>query len=82
MKLYHVQIQQDGKWFVGRVLERPGVITQGRSLDELVLMLRDAIQLMWDERDVQLELIVPNKALLPATQRRRVPSKRAASTAA
>lgn len=59
MKLYHVQIAQEDKWFVGRVLEREGVTTQGRSLDELVFMLRDAIKLMWGETDVQLELLVP-----------------------
>ena len=46
MKLYHVEVIQDEGWYVGRVLERPGVTTQGRSLDELVCMLRDAIGLM------------------------------------
>jgi len=59
MNLYHVKVEQEGKWFVGRVLERAGITTQGRSLDELVFMLRDAIELMWNESDVQLELIVP-----------------------
>jgi predicted RNase H-like HicB family nuclease len=59
MKLYHVQVEQDEDWLVGRVLEREGVTTQGRSLDELVFMLRDAISLMWNEKNVHLELIVP-----------------------
>jgi len=58
MKLYHVSVQRENKWYIGRVLERPGVTTQGRSLDELVDMLRDAIKLMWSEVDVQLELIL------------------------
>jgi len=62
MKLYHVQVEQEGGWFIGRVLERNGITTQGRSLDELVFMVRDAIKLMWSENDVQLELIVPSKA--------------------
>lgn len=59
MKLYHVPVEQEDNWFVGRVLERPGVTTQGRTLDELVFMVRDAIAAMWDEKDVQLELILP-----------------------
>jgi predicted RNase H-like HicB family nuclease len=59
MKLYHVAVEQEDDWFVGRVLERPGITTQGQSLDELVYMVRDAIREMWDERQVQLELILP-----------------------
>jgi predicted RNase H-like HicB family nuclease len=57
LKAYHVELAQGEGWYIGRVLERPGVTTQGRSLDELVFMVRDAIELMWGERDVQLELI-------------------------
>lgn len=69
MKPYHVSVQREGKWYIGRVLERAGVTTQGRSLDELVDMLRDAIQLMWSEVDVQLELILsPDRA---TTKRKR-----------
>ncbi|MFA7238297.1 MAG: type II toxin-antitoxin system HicB family antitoxin [Phycisphaeraceae bacterium] len=59
MKLYHVAVEQEDDWFVGRVLERPGITTQGQSLDELVYMVQDAIREMWDERQVQLELILP-----------------------
>jgi predicted RNase H-like HicB family nuclease len=59
MKVYHVSVEQEDEWFVGHVLEREGVTTQGRSLDELVFMVRDAIELMWNEKDVHLELIVP-----------------------
>lgn len=58
MKLYHVAIKQGEGWYVGRVLERPGVNTQGRTLDELVFMVRDAIKELWNESDVSLELVV------------------------
>lgn len=61
VKVYHVELTQDDDWYIGRVLERPGVTTQGRSLDELVYMVRDAINLMWGERNVQLELIASPK---------------------
>ena len=70
-KLYHVLIEQEDDWFIGRVLEREGVTTQGRSLDELVFMLRDAIFLMWREKDVQLELLVPGKAVTSFERRKK-----------
>jgi predicted RNase H-like HicB family nuclease len=77
MKLYHVQVAQEDEWFIGRMLELEGITTQGRSLDELVFMVRDAIALMWNERDVQLELIVPQKARTTFERKRRLtrPSK-------
>ena len=63
MKLYHVAVHREDRWYIGRVLERPGVTTQGRTLDELVDMLRDAIDALWAERDVQLELVLaPDRA--------------------
>src|SRR5438034_5806988 len=70
MKLYHVLVQQEDDWFIGRVLEREGVTTQGRSLDELVYMVRDAVELMWREKDVQLELLVPSKAVTAFERRK------------
>lgn len=69
--MYHVQVTQEDDWFIGRVLERDGVTTQGRSLDELVFMIRDAIELMWRERDVHLELIVPGGTKTKSRKRRR-----------
>jgi predicted RNase H-like HicB family nuclease len=76
MNSHHVQVPQEDGWFIGRVLERAGITTQGRSLDELVDMVRDAIDAMWSERDVQLELILPGVA---NTKRKRSKSKLAAA---
>ena len=70
VKVYHVELMEDEGWYIGRVLERAGVTTQGRSLDELVYMLRDAIGLMWGERNVQLELIAPTEIRGRARTRR------------
>ena len=64
MKLYHVAVEQEDEWYVGRVLERGGVTTQGRSLDELVLMVRDAIECLWREKNVQLELLLTSKVTI------------------
>ena len=61
MKVYHIEVVEDEGWYVGRVLDRAGVTTEGADLDELVYMLRDAIDLMWNEKNVQFELIVSPK---------------------
>src|ERR1043165_6681917 len=80
MKLYHVLVEQDDNWFIGRVLEREGINTQGRSLDELIFMVRDAIALMWNEKGVALELMVPSEALT-TFDRRAVSGRRKRPTA-
>ncbi len=36
----------DGPWFVGRLLEVPGVFSQGESMDELLENFQDAYELM------------------------------------
>ena len=74
MKLYHVLVEQEDNWFIGRVLEREGITTQGRSLDELLFMVRDAIELMWNEKGVELEFVVPGKALTARERRKALPT--------
>jgi len=76
MKLYHVLVEQEDKWFIGRVLEREGLTTQGRSLDELLFMVRDAIELMWNEKGVELEFVVPGKALTARERRQAQPASK------
>jgi predicted RNase H-like HicB family nuclease len=70
MKLHHAAIEQEDGWFIGRALERIGITKQGRSLDELVYMVREAIKLMWKETDEQLELIVPWGTVTSQTARK------------
>lgn len=77
MKMYHVSVEQEDEWFIGRVLEREGITTKGRPLDELVFMVRDAIALMWNEKEVQLELLAPSKAVT-SFERKRSPRRRTA----
>ncbi|MCD6502197.1 type II toxin-antitoxin system HicB family antitoxin [bacterium] len=40
---------RDGKWFVGRIVEIPGLYSQGESLDELQSNLYDAYYLMTED---------------------------------
>ncbi len=39
----------DDGWYVGRVMEVPGVFSQGESLEELEDNIRDAYKLMVEE---------------------------------
>lgn len=71
MTLYHVAVHREDKWYVGRVLERAGVTTQGRTLDELVSMLRDAIKTLWAEDNVHLELVLSPEGSVPTQSRTR-----------
>jgi predicted RNase H-like HicB family nuclease len=41
---YTAVIQQDGEWWIGWVEEVPGVNSQGRSREELLDNLRDALE--------------------------------------
>ena len=75
MRVLHVRVEQSEGWFVAQGLEEPGIITQGRTLDELVFMVRDAVELMFDEKNVEIELLLPSKLKLRklhSTQKRRL----------
>jgi predicted RNase H-like HicB family nuclease len=41
---------KDGDWFVGRLLQVPGVFSQGVTIEELEHNVRDAHQMMLEEQ--------------------------------
>jgi len=41
---YTAVVQQDGEWWIGWVEEIPGVNSQGKTWDELLENLRDALE--------------------------------------
>ena len=43
---FTLEYWRDGDWYVGRLLEVPGVFRQGETLDELRENIRDAYDLM------------------------------------
>ena len=47
---YSIIIHKDEKsgWYTGKCLQVPGAMSQGRSLDELMENMKDAISLMLD----------------------------------
>ena len=48
---FTLEYWQDGDWFVGRLLEVPGVFSQGETLEELHENIQDAYQLMASHDD-------------------------------
>jgi predicted RNase H-like HicB family nuclease len=43
---FTLEYWQEGKWYVGRLLEVPGVFSQGKTLDELRENIQEAYELM------------------------------------
>lgn len=59
MKVYHVMLEQEDGWYCATAMEDSAVFTQGRTLDEIIANVREVAELMYDETDVQVELVVP-----------------------
>jgi len=57
MKTYTVQVEQveDG-WLCAQATNLRGAITQGRDLDEVAFMIRDAIELLTETKDFRITL--------------------------
>jgi predicted RNase H-like HicB family nuclease len=70
MKVYHVLVTQEDAWFCASAMEDPAVFTQGRTLDEIITNIREVANLMYDETDVQVELIVPPGVPAPPKRKR------------
>ena len=47
---FRLEYWKDGKWFVGRLPQVPGVFSQGATLRELEENIRDAYRLMLEEQ--------------------------------
>lgn len=43
---------KDEEWFVGRIVEVPGVFSQGETLDDLKENIQDAYQLMLQSEQI------------------------------
>jgi len=66
MKKFTLEYWKEDDWFVGRLVEIPGVFSQGETLDELKENIKDAYRMMVESetldfipektRRVQLEL--------------------------
>jgi predicted RNase H-like HicB family nuclease len=59
MSTYTICITSEDDWYILEAEEDQAVLTQARTLDEGVLMLRDVLATLKDERDPELRLIIP-----------------------
>jgi len=46
MKRFTLEYWQDDNWYVGRLVEVPGVFSQGETLEELKDNIKDAYEMM------------------------------------
>lgn len=65
MKIYHVIVEsaEDG-WLAAHALEDDSVHTQGRTLDEITANIREVADLLYGEKEVQVELVVPTSVTI------------------
>ena len=60
MKQFTLEFWQDEDWYVGRLLEVPGVFSQGETIEELKKNIQDAYQMVMGSEDVSF---IPPTAL-------------------
>ncbi len=46
MKTFTLEFWEEDGWYIGRLIEIPGVFSQGETLDELRANIRDAYDMM------------------------------------
>ena len=64
MKTYRVEISRGDQWLIASHRGEPTFTTQGRDLDELAFMVRDAIQCMTETESFELDLVIPPELAL------------------
>lgn len=77
MKIYHVAVERSEGWYAATALEDPAVVTQGKTLDEVLVNVREVVELLYDDREVQVELILGPELEANGAKPRRTTRKRA-----
>jgi predicted RNase H-like HicB family nuclease len=72
MKVYHVMVEREDDWYVTRALEDGAVFTQGRSFDEIITNVREVVELLYGETNVQVEMTVPPEVPLGKHSTKRI----------
>jgi predicted RNase H-like HicB family nuclease len=63
MKQFTLEYWKDEGWYVGRLVEVPGVFSQGESLDELKTNIQDAYRMLMGSEDISI--IPPSAERIP-----------------
>jgi len=50
MQTYHVALEEEGGWYVVQCVELPGAISQGRTREEAIANIKEAIELLLEHR--------------------------------
>jgi len=53
MKKFTLEYWRDDDWFVGRLVEIPGVFSQGETLEELKENIKDAYKMMVESETLE-----------------------------
>ena len=84
MRVYHVMAEREDGWYVARAMEDANVFTQARTLEEIIVNIREVADLMYGEKQVQIELVVPpptKTRLVHSSLKPKLPKKRVSGTA-
>lgn len=60
MKVYHVIVEQSEGWLAAHALEDDSVHTQGKTLDEVTVNIREVAKLVCGDADIHVELVIPS----------------------
>jgi len=60
---YTMEYWIDDGWVVGRLKEIPGVFSQGKTVEELEVNLKDAYKMMADSNEIDLKSEILKKYL-------------------
>ncbi len=60
---FKLEYWKDGPWLVGRLPQVPGVFSQGATLEELEVNIRDAYRIMLEEEAAPLSVPVKTKEI-------------------
>lgn len=64
MAAFNLEYWEDEGWFVGRLVEVPGVFSQGETLDELKKNIYDAYKLILDSEPLDFVPTRTNRMVL------------------
>ncbi len=64
MSQFTLEFWEDEGWFVGRLVEVPGVFSQGETLEELQENIRDAYRMMLESEPANLVPSSSNKIVM------------------
>ncbi len=64
MRKFTLEYWEDDGWLVGRLVEVPGVFSQGETLEELKENIKDAYKLMIESEPLDLVPVTKNRIVV------------------